>query len=276
MLTERSSTPAKTIQPWQILLILIPVAVLVLWRSAPHLTSFFGTTGGPVALREVTPRAELFENEKSVIELYKRTKKSVVNVTSVIVQREFRSRNVLAIPQGMGTGIVWDKLGHIVTNFHVVGGANEFVVTLDDGSKWEATPIGFNRDVDLCVLRIAAPAAKLFPIELGESKNLVAGQSAYAIGNPFGLDQSLGAGIISALDRDIENRQGVTISGAIQTTAPINPGNSGGPLLDSAGRLIGVNTAILSPSGAWAGIGFALPVDRVNEVVTKILNQERQ
>src|SRR5439155_25405342 len=144
------------------------------------------------------------------------------------------------------------------TNYHVIEGASAAVVTMDDGSKWPASLVGASRDWDLAVLKIDAPADKLQPIDIGDSNELLVGQSAYAIGNPFGLDHSLGQGIISALNREMESRAGVTIAGVIQTTAPINPGNSGGPLLDSRGRLIGVNTAILSPSGAWAGIGFAL------------------
>jgi S1-C subfamily serine protease len=176
----------------------------------------------------------------------------------------------------MGTGFVWDKEGHVVTNYHVIEGANQATVTLDDGSQYKAKLVNASSKWDLAVLQIAAPADKLPPIDIGESNNLVVGQTAYAIGNPFGLDQSLASGIISALDREIESRGGATIPGAIQTTAPINPGNSGGPLLDSDGRLIGVNTAIISPSGAWAGIGFALPVDKVNEVVTAIINSGRK
>lgn len=270
---RRRPEPAGAFWFWPLVFCIVIGGVLA-WQVSPRLTHWLRPV--PVGqLREVKYRDGLYENEKSIIELYKRTKPSVVNITTMKVQRDWRTRNLLRIPQGTGTGFVWDKNGHVVTNYHVIEGASEATVTMDDGSKWQATLVGGSRDWDLAVLRIAAAPGKLQPIDLGESKSLVVGQSAYAIGNPFGLDQSLGQGIISALERDIESRAGVTISGVIQTTAPINPGNSGGPLLDSDGRLIGVNTAILSPSGAWAGIGFALPVDRVNEVVTRIIASER-
>ncbi|HYV39070.1 MAG TPA: trypsin-like peptidase domain-containing protein [Gemmataceae bacterium] len=259
--------------PQAILLVfaLLMGGIALAWHYGPAMISQM--RGNPSAnLREVKYRAGVYENEKSLNDLYKRVKPSVVNVTSMTVQRDSFTRNIERIPKGMGTGFVWDKEGRIVTNYHVIEGASAAVVTLDDGSKYQAQLVGVSRQWDLAVLRINAPADKLYAIDIGESKDLVVGQSAYAIGNPFGLDQSLASGIISALDREIESRAGVSIPGVIQTTAPINPGNSGGPLLDSDGRLIGVNTAILSPSGAWAGIGFALPVDRVNEVVTQIIN----
>jgi S1-C subfamily serine protease len=260
--------------PWY----LLPLVLLVLgaaglaWRFGPGLLGIGTSSNSTVQPRAVKVRDGLYENEKSVIELYKHNKPSVVNVTSMTVQRDFFTRNLQRIPKGMGTGFMWDKDGRVVTNYHVIEGANSAVVTLDDGSKFQASLVGASRDWDLAVLQIRAPGDKLQPIDIGESKDLLVGQSVYAIGNPFGLDQSLASGIISALDREIESKAGVSIPGVIQTTAPINPGNSGGPLLDSDGRLIGVNSAIISPSGAWAGIGFALPVDRVNEVVTKIIN----
>jgi S1-C subfamily serine protease len=254
-----------------VFLVLVLAGGFLAWRFLPDIAGRI-SPGPKVELRSVKYRDGLFENEKSVIEMYKRCKPSVVNVTSMTVQRDFFTRNLQSIPKGMGTGFVWDKDGRIVTNYHVIEGANEAVVTLDDGGKYKAGLVGASRNWDLAVLRIKAGADALQPIDIGQSQNLLVGQSTYAIGNPFGLDQSLAAGIVSALDREIESKAGVTIPGVIQTTAPINPGNSGGPLLDSDGRLIGVNTAIISPSGAWAGIGFALPVDRVNEVVTELIN----
>jgi len=261
--------------PWSLLVVpllfLFLAAALVVWHFSPELANI-GRHEPGAHLREVKYRDGLYENEKTVIELYKRAKPSVVNVTSMTVQRDYLGRNLQRIPKGMGTGFVWDKDGRIVTNYHVIEGAGAAIVVFDDGSKYQASLVGARRDFDIAVLRVNAPAKKLFAIDIGESKDLLVGQSAYAIGNPFGLDQSLASGIISALDREIESKAGVNIPGVIQTTAPINPGNSGGPLLDSDGRLIGVNTAIISPSGAWAGIGFALPVDRVNEVVTEIIN----
>jgi len=269
---RRSSSPSP------VALLILPVILLgvalgiLVWHFAPKFLSRT-SSHAPVAMRPVTVSPGMYENEKTLIDLYKRTKPSVVNITSMRVQRDLRTRNLQRIPQGMGSGFVWDKDGHIVTNYHVIEGASAAVVTMDDGSKWQASLVGASRDWDLAVLKIDAPADKLQPIDIGESNELQVGQSAYAIGNPFGLDQSLAQGVISALNREMESKAGVTIPGVIQTTAPINPGNSGGPLLDSRGRLIGVNTAILSPSGAWAGIGFALPVDKVNEVVTRIINQ---
>src|SRR5579862_8505567 len=230
------------------LIAILLIGVLLAWRFVPNLVGT-ASPGPPANMRPVKFRDGLYENEKQVIELYKRTKPSVVNVTSLTVEQNYFTRNLQSIPKGMGTGFIWDQEGRIVTNYHVIEGASSAVVTLDDGSKHAAGLVGTNRNMDLAVLRIKAPGNALPPIDIGASKDLLVGQSVYAIGNPFGLDQSLASGIISALDREIESRAGVTISGAIQTTAPINPGNSGGPLLDSDGRLIGVNTAILSPSG---------------------------
>ena len=179
------------------------------------------------------------------------------------------------MPRGSGTGFVWDDRGHIVTNFHVIQGANGARVTLADQSSWDAELVGAFPDRDLAVLRIQAPADKLPPIALGSSRDLLVGQRVYAIGNPFGLDQTLTTGIVSALNREIESFNNRTIRGVIQTDAAINPGNSGGPLLDSAGRLIGVNTQIASPSGASAGIGFAIPADEVNRIVPRLIRDGR-
>jgi S1-C subfamily serine protease len=178
-------------------------------------------------------------------------------------------------PQGTGSGFVWDQEGHIITNFHVIQEASGAKVTLADNSDWEAQLVGVAPDQDLAVLSIKAPAERLHPIPVGTSANLQVGQKVFAIGNPFGLDQTLTTGIISALGREIQARTGRDITGVIQTDAAINPGNSGGPLLDSASRLIGVNTAIFSPSGSSAGIGFAVPVDTVNRVVPQLLRHGR-
>jgi S1-C subfamily serine protease len=166
---------------------------------------------------------------------------------------------------------VWDEQGHIVTNFHVVQGADRFHVTLSDQTTWNAEAVGGAADKDLAVLKIDAPPEKLIPLLVGESANLEVGQKVFAIGNPFGLDQTLTTGVISGLGREIRSPSGRRIDGAIQTDAAINPGNSGGPLLDSGGRLIGVNTAIASTSGDFAGIGFAIPVDTVQRIVPQIL-----
>jgi S1-C subfamily serine protease len=197
----------------------------------------------------------------------------VVYITSIAVRRNLFSLNVYEIPQGTGSGFIWDKQGRIVTNFHVISDASRLEVTLADRSSWKAVLVGAAPDRDLAVLQISAPADKLRPIVLGESKDLLVGQKVFAIGNPFGLDQTLTTGIVSALGREITAVTGRTIHDVIQTDAAINPGNSGGPLLDSAGRLIGVNTAIYSPSGASSGIGFAVPVGEVNRVVPQIISK---
>jgi S1-C subfamily serine protease len=221
--------------------------------------------------RPVAARAELTPQERSVTKLFEIASPSVVYVTSLAVRRDFFRLNVMEVPRGTGSGFVWDRRGHVVTNFHVVQDGDTFEVTLADHSSWSATLVGGAPEKDLAILRIDAPAAKLQPIDIGSSNDLKVGQSVLAIGNPFGFDQTLTTGVISALGREIESLSGVPISDVIQTDAAINPGNSGGPLLDSAGRLIGVNTAIVSPSGGYAGIGFAIPVDTVNWVVPDLV-----
>lgn len=181
--------------------------------------------------------------------LFRAASPSVVFITNIELRRSLFNLNVAEIPKGTGSGFVWDKKGRIVTNFHVIEDANSVEVTLADHSTWRASLVGVAPDKDLAVLQIAAPAEALFPLAVGESHNLLVGQKVFAIGNPFGLDQTITGGIVSALGREIQSVTGRTIQGVIQTDAAINPGNSGGPLLDSAGRLIGVNTAIYSPSG---------------------------
>jgi S1-C subfamily serine protease len=223
--------------------------------------------------RAVTPRGELADVEKTNIEIYKRTKPSVVHITSLSVQRDEWNLNVQEVPEGTGSGFVWDQGGHIVTNYHVIKGAEAAHVTLADHTTWRASLVGAAPDKDLAVLHIDAPKDKLAPILVGKSSDLQVGQMAYAIGNPFGLDLTLTTGVISALGREIQSVTKRTIKNVIQTDAAINPGNSGGPLLDSAGRLIGINTAIYSPSGSNAGIGFALPVDEVNRVVPQLIKK---
>jgi S1-C subfamily serine protease len=228
-----------------------------------------------VAPRTVTPRGTLAADEQAHVDIFKRNSPSVVHITSLGAQRDLFSMNVQQVPRGTGTGFVWDASGHIVTNFHVIQGANGARVTLADQSSFDAQLVGAFPDRDLAVLRIEAPKEKLPPIALGSSRDLQVGQRVYAIGNPFGLDQTLTTGIVSALNREIESFNSRTIRGVIQTDAAINPGNSGGPLLDSAGRLIGVNTQIASPSGASAGIGFAIPADEVNRIVPRLIRDGR-
>ena len=232
------------------------------------------TLHDPQALsRPVTARGDLAGDEQNTIDIFRSAAPSVVYITSIAVRRNLFSLNVYEIPQGTGSGFIWDRQGRIVTNFHVISDASRLEVTLADHSTWKASLVGAAPDRDLAVLQITAPAGKLQPITVGESKNLLVGQKVFAIGNPFGLDQTLTTGVVSALGREITAVTGRTIHDVIQTDAAINPGNSGGPLLDSAGRLIGVNTAIYSPSGASSGIGFAVPVGEVNRVVPQIISK---
>ncbi|HMA29052.1 MAG TPA: trypsin-like peptidase domain-containing protein, partial [Thermoanaerobaculia bacterium] len=228
--------------------------------------------GGPAAApHPVAARGDLAEDEKATIALFKAASPSVVYITT-LARRAINFFEMTEVPQGAGSGFVWDRQGHVVTNAHVVLlGGDSFVVTLSDQSNWKATVVGTDPDRDLAVLRISAPVEKLPPILVGTSKGLQVGQKVFAIGNPFGLDETLTTGIVSAIGRTIDSLNGRKIRNVIQTDAAINPGNSGGPLLDSAGRLIGVNTQIASPSGGSAGIGFAVPVDTVNEVVPELI-----
>jgi S1-C subfamily serine protease len=195
-----------------------------------------------------------------------------VYITTLTASRNPFSANVLEVPQGAGSGIIWDERGYIVTNFHVLENARAARVTLSNQTSYNAELVGVEPDKDLAVLKISAPNVKLRPIRVGSSKDLRVGQRVFAIGNPFGFDHTLTTGVIGGLGREI--RSAVTdrpIQGVIQTDAAINPGNSGGPLLDSSGRLIGINTAILSPSGSYAGVGFAVPVDTVNRIVPQLI-----
>lgn len=225
--------------------------------------------------RELAEDEGLTREERSTIKLFERSAPSVCYITTTNVRRDYFSRNVTEIPRGSGSGFVWDRNGHIITNYHVIQGADRATVTLADRSTWDAVPIGVAPEKDLAVLRIEAPKGVLRPIPVGTSDELKVGQSVYAIGNPFGLDQTLTTGIVSALGREIQSVAGIPIRDAIQTDAAINPGNSGGPLLDSSGKLIGVNTAIYSPSGASAGIGFSIPVDVVRWVVPELIEYGR-
>lgn len=214
---------------------------------------------------------QLNPEEIHTIRLFENAAPSVCFITTSTVRRDYWTRNTMEIPSGTGSGFVWSKQGHIITNYHVIKGANRAQVTLSDQSTWDAVLVGAAPEKDLAVLRIEAPANELVPISRGNSRNLRVGQSVYAIGNPFGLDHTLTTGIVSALGREIKSDSGTPIRDVIQSDAAINPGNSGGPLLDSSGRLIGVNTAIYSPSGASAGIGFSIPVDVVNWVVPELI-----
>jgi S1-C subfamily serine protease len=247
---------------------LVAVGILLAKQSWLGSASLSDPRAAP---RSIAPRGDFSAIEKSTIALFRQASPSVVHITTIALQRDLFTLNLYQIPEGTGSGFVWDTSGNVITNFHVIQNASAAQVTLADQSTWKARVVGVAPDKDLAVLRIDAPANRLQPIPVGVSKDLQVGQSVFAIGNPFGLDQSLTTGVISALGREIESVTRRPIQGVIQTDAAINPGNSGGPLLDSAGRLIGVNTAIYSPSGASAGIGFAIPVDTVNRIVPELI-----
>jgi len=225
--------------------------------------------------RMITARGDLAEDEKNTIDIFRNVSPSVVYITSIALRRGLFSLNAVEIPQGTGSGFIWDKEGRIVTNYHVISDASRIQVSMSDQSVYKAVLVGAEPDKDLAVLQVSAPSHILRPISVGEANNLLVGQKVFAIGNPFGLDHTITSGIISALGREITAITGRTIRNVIQTDAAINPGNSGGPLLDSAGRLIGVNTAIYSPSGAYAGIGFAVPVEEINRVVPALIRDGR-
>jgi S1-C subfamily serine protease len=269
--TETTMNPTRTRSSWRLL-----TAALLL--TTGFLAGQLLNLGGPLSAapqaqpRTVAARGDLASDEKSTIQLFQAASPSVVYITTVTRQRDFWSMRVYETPQGAGTGFMWDMDGHIVTNFHVINGASRATVTLADQSTWDAELVGYAQEKDLAVLRIEAPRGVLRPLPLGTSRNLQVGQKVFAIGNPFGLDQTLTTGVISALGREIQSLSRRPIRDVVQTDAAINPGNSGGPLLDSAGRLIGVNTMIYSPSGASAGVGFAIPADTVNWVVPDLIN----
>lgn len=237
------------------------------------LTHLAAASSPAPAPRAVAPRGPLPAEEAALVSLFRRTSPSVVYITTLERVVNLWTMNVREVPSGTGSGFVWDVRGnrvYIVTNWHVVAGAKSAQVRLADQRTFRAQFIGASPENDLAVLAIEVKDDKPDPIPLGSSRELQVGQRVYAIGNPFGFDHTLTQGIISALDRSIDGDRG-PIHQLIQTDAAINPGNSGGPLLDSAGRLVGVNTSIYSPSGASAGIGFAIPADTVNRVVPEII-----
>ena len=250
---------------------LFMLAVGLLWQYRPWQSDGVNVHAEP---RPVSPRGSLMEIEKTTIATFREASLSVVHITTSNLERGWFSLDVFQIPQGSGSGFVWDRDGHIVTNFHVIQGADVAEVVLaDHPTPYKARVVGAYPDKDLAVLYIDAPKDELRPIPIGTSADLQVGQTVFAIGNPFGLDHSLTTGVISALGREIESVTNRTIKDVIQTDAAINPGNSGGPLLDSAGRLIGVNAAIASSSGTFSGVGFAIPVDEVNRIVPQLIQQ---
>lgn len=271
MYPERPSTHAPLSGCLFLAILILVGAGAALWYLWPEASS--GSGLNPQAQpRAIEPRGSISDFEKANIDVYEQVAPSVTQVTSMSrVPSNWFNFNVQAVPKGVGSGFVWDQNGFIVTNFHVVEHADKAQVTLADHSTYEARQVWAYPDQDIAVLLIDAPKSKLHPIRLGTSHDLKVGQVTYAVGDPFGFDQTMTMGIISALGRTIDSPNNRAIEGAIQTSAPINPGNSGGPLLDSAGRLIGMNTAIASPSGAFAGIGFAIPVDEINRIVPQLI-----
>lgn len=255
------------------LISMITLLILVIWQFLPLLEQqLVRMTAEP---RVVTSRGDLAAQEKSTIEVFEQASPSVVFISTRQRVVDFWTRDVLNVERGTGSGFLWDELGHVVTNKHVIDNASQAQVRLNDGRSFDAVLVGYSADHDIAVLRISVPFDLPPPLPIGTSNDLRVGQTTLAIGNPFGLDYSLTTGVVSALNRSIQEASGRTIEQLIQTDAAINPGNSGGPLLDSAGRLIGINTAIFSPSGAYAGIGFAVPVDTVNRVVPQLIAQGR-
>ncbi|MFN3883333.1 MAG: S1C family serine protease [Rhodocyclaceae bacterium] len=251
---------------------LLAAVAFLAWQA---LSPFWGDHWQKAEPRLVSARGDLAADEQATIELFEKSKDSVVYITTRAAVMDFWTRNVFTVPRGTGSGFIWDDAGHVVTNFHVVEGASEAMVKLADGRSFRAALVGASPAHDIAVLKIGVAFKRPPPVPIGTSHDLKVGQKVFAIGNPFGLDWTLTTGIVSALDRSLGTERGQTIEHLIQTDAAINPGNSGGPLLDSAGRLIGINTAIYSPSGANAGIGFAVPVDTVNRVVPQLIAKGR-
>jgi S1-C subfamily serine protease len=281
------STTGRLLMAFLVLLIGINISLSVVLsrRGARHriwlterlvpLLRQMETTLSVAAPPQPAPPEDLSPAETRTIGIFRAASPAVVFITTISLKTDIFRRNVMAIPRGTGSGFMWDMKGHIVTNYHVIRDGNAAKVTLSDQSSYEARLVGSAPDKDLAVLAIDAPIAKLKPLGRGVSKELVVGQQTLAIGNPFGLDHTLSVGVISGLNREIKSVGGRPIQGVIQTDAAINPGNSGGPLLDSSGRLIGINTAIFSPSGASAGIGFAVPVDTVERIVPQLIQHGR-
>lgn len=255
------------------ILLYVLIGLLVLFFLLPRVQSLWITMSAEP--RPVTARGELAAAERTSIGIFQQASPSVVFITTLADRINRWTRDVTQIPRGTGSGFVWDSHGHVVTNYHVIEKAAAIHVRLEDQRSFRAVLVGASPSHDIAVLRISTRDNPPLPLPIGASHDLLVGQSVFAIGNPFGLDHTLTTGVISALQRSIKTEDGNSIEGLIQTDAAINPGNSGGPLLDSAGRLVGINTAIFSPSGAYAGIGFAVPVDTVNRVVPQLIAHGR-
>jgi S1-C subfamily serine protease len=269
--------PFVSCSPWALIVLLLVAAAYLGSRLAAPLLY---RTHDPEALpRAILARGDLAQDEKSTIELFRQASPSVVHISTTEIVYNWRL-TPFEVPQGTGSGFIWDERGYIVTNFHVISEARRAFVILEGRSApLEARYVGGDPDADIAVLKIDPPGSDLRSIPIGTSKDLQVGQKVFAIGNPFGLDHTLTTGIISGLGREISSESNRSIKGVIQTDAAINPGNSGGPLLDSGGRLIGMNTAIVTPPGLGAGggfnvgVGFAIPVDRINEVAPSLIRK---
>lgn len=254
----------------------VGVAVMfILWRPSMDRVS-----SNPQNLKDDGPSQtaillaqspDLLPDEKNTIAVFQENAPSVVFITNKGLQQDFFTLNESEIPQGAGSGFIWDNKGHVVTNYHVIQNAHSLSVKLNDQKTFEAEVVGSEPNKDIAVVRIKAPDNELKAVKPGSSEKLLTGQKVIAIGNPFGLDQTLTVGVVSAIGREIQSVTNRTIRDVIQTDAAINPGNSGGPLLDAHGRLIGMNTAIVSPSGAYAGIGFAVPVNTIKNIVPELI-----
>ncbi|MFN0007814.1 MAG: S1C family serine protease [Planctomycetota bacterium] len=265
--------PLVSCSPWALLILLVFAGVLI---AMSLVRSFLSRTHDPEAVsRAIDARGDLAEDERATIELFRAASPAVVHIDTVGTVYDRRLR-ALEIPKGAGSGFIWDERGYVITNLHVLSQASRAFVFLEGSSTpYEARFVGGDPDNDVAVLKIEPPGAGLQPLLIGTSKDLQVGQKVFAIGNPFGLDHTLTTGIISGLGREILSVTDRPIQNVIQTDAAINPGNSGGPLLDSAGRLIGMNTAIVTPGnrgeGFNVGVGFAVPVDTINKVVPSLI-----
>ena len=240
---------------------------------SPGVTAPATAAAAPAPAPTLGPGARI-EDERNTIAVFKEAASSTVFVTQTRTVTDYLGSEQ-EVPAGSGTGFVWDDKGHVVTNFHVVQGAESLVVTFQNQQRFDAKVVGVEPKKDIAVLKVMAPADLLKPVRVAPSTELEVGQKTIAIGNPFGLDHTLTTGIVSALGRQVQGIGGVTIRDMIQTDAAINPGNSGGPLLDSSGHLIGMNTMIFSKSGSSAGIGFAVPVRTIARVVPQIVKSGR-
>jgi len=243
---------------------------LLLEYLKKHLSLFF-VIGLLTAIYPINVEAGLQPEEEATIDVFERVSPSVAFIKNASLQWDWFSTYVYEVPQGAGSGFIWDDEGHIVTNFHVIYQADKIDVILSDQKTYKAKVVGIAPNHDLAVLKIDAPKELRKSVPVGNSQDLRVGQKVLSIGNPFGLDYSLTTGVVSALGRTMRSIGGRKIHDVIQTDAAINPGNSGGPLLDSSGNLIGVSTMIYSPSGASAGVGFAIPSNTVQRIVPQLI-----